>query len=41
MTTQLDNARLYQRAVDALTDQLGKRFVLGEMLGGQDLGARR
>ena len=30
----------YQRAVDALTEQLGKCFVLGETLGGQDLGAR-
>jgi hypothetical protein len=40
MTPQLDDAGSFQRAVDALTDQLGKRFLLGEVLGGQHLGAR-
>ncbi len=40
MTPQLDDLGYYQSAVDALTDQLGKRFVLGERLGGQHLGAR-
>jgi len=40
MTSRIDDVRSYQRAVDARTDHLGKRFVLGEMLGGQHLGAR-
>jgi hypothetical protein len=40
MTPQQVDAGSFQRAVATLTDQLGKRFVLGEMLGGQHLGAR-
>jgi hypothetical protein len=40
MTPQPDDASSYQRAMDELAEQLGKRFVLGEMLGGQHLGAR-
>ncbi|NLD45392.1 MAG: phosphotransferase [Chloroflexi bacterium] len=30
----------YERAIDALTEELGTRFVLGERLGGGHLGAR-
>lgn len=40
MTPQQDDNTSYQCAVQALTAQLGKRFVLGEWLGGQHLGAR-
>ncbi len=40
MASQPDKLDAYQRAVAALTKQLGKRFVLGEWLGGQHLGAR-
>lgn len=40
MTPQQVDPGSFQNAVATLTDQLGKRFVLGEMLGGQHLGAR-